>query len=103
MNEPFLAKMPEQADQLVWDGNCGINLANYLPKMTGNIAIAAKGCDSRSIVIHLLENQIKREQLYILGIPCQGMIDKRKIQERLNGREILQAEDNGRQGAGVRP
>ena len=95
MNEPFLAKSPEQADQLIWDGNCGINLANYLPKMTGNIAIAAKGCDSRSIVIHLLENQIKREQLYILGIPCQGMTDKRIIQERLNGREILKAEDTG--------
>ena len=95
MNEPFLAKTPEQADQLVWDGNCGINLANYLPKMTGNIAIAAKGCDSRSIVIHLLENQIKREQLYVLGIPCQAMTDKSKIQEKLNGRQILQAEDTG--------
>jgi ferredoxin len=95
MNEPFMAKMPEQAGMLVWDGNCGINLANYLPKMTGRIAIAAKGCDSRSIVIHLLENQIKRDQLHILGIPCHGMIDKRKIIERLNGREALQAEDSG--------
>jgi ferredoxin len=95
MNEPFLAKTPEQADQFVWDGNCGINLANYLPKRSGNIAIAAKGCDSRSIVIHLLENQIKREQLYILGIPCQAMTDKRKIREKLNGRQVLQAEDMG--------
>ena len=95
MNEPFLAKTPEQADQFVWDGNCGINLANYLPKRTGNIAIAAKGCDSRSIVIHLLENQIKREQLYVLGIPCQAMTDKSKIHEKLNGRQILQAEDTG--------
>ncbi len=95
MNEPFLAKTPEQADQLVWDGNCGINLANYLPKRTGNIAIAAKGCDSRSIVVHLLENQLKREQIYILGIPCQAMTDKRKIQEKLNGRQVLQAEDTG--------
>ncbi len=95
MNEPFLARTAEQADQFVWDGNCGINLANYLPKMTGNIAIAAKGCDSRSIVIHLLENQIKREQIYVLGIPCRGMTDKRKIQESLNGRQVFQAEDTG--------
>jgi ferredoxin len=95
MNEPFLAKTPEQADQFVWDGNCGINLANYLPKRTGNIAITAKGCDSRSIVIHLLENQIKREQLYILGIPCQAMTDKTKIQEKLNGKQVLLAEDTG--------
>jgi ferredoxin len=95
MNEPFLARTPEQADQLVWDGNCAINLANYLPKRTGSVAIAAKGCDSRSIVIHLLENQIRREQLYVLGIPCQGMTDKRKIADRLNGRQVLQAEENG--------
>ena len=95
MNEPFLAKTPEQADQLVWDGNCAINLANYLPKRTGSVAIAAKGCDSRSIVIHLLENQIRREQLYVLGIPCQGMTDKRKIADRLNGRQVLQAEETG--------
>lgn len=91
MNEPFLAMTPEQADQLVWDGNCGINLANYLPKRTGTMAIVAKGCDSRSIAIHLMENQIKREQLYIIGIPCEGMTDKRKIQDELNGKEILEA------------
>jgi formate dehydrogenase (coenzyme F420) beta subunit len=93
MNEPFLAKTPEQADLLVWDGNCGINLANYLPKRTGRVAIVAKGCDSRSIVIHLLENQIKREQLHIIGAPCQGMIDKRRLLDELNGKEALQVED----------
>lgn len=93
MNEPFLAKTPEQADLLVWDGNCGVNLANYLPKRTGRVAIVAKGCDSRSIVIHLLENQIKREQLHIIGAPCQGMIDKRRLLDELNGKEALQVED----------
>lgn len=95
MNEPFQAKTPEQADQLVWDGNCGINLSNYLPRITGNVAIVAKGCDSRNIVVHLLENQVKREQLYILGAPCQGMTDKRRILEEMNGREVLNAEDLG--------
>ncbi len=95
MNEPFMAKTPEQADLLVWDGNCGINLANYLPKRTDKIAIVAKGCDSRNISIQILENQIKREQLHILGAPCKGMTDKRKIQDELDGKEILQAEEAG--------
>jgi formate dehydrogenase subunit beta len=97
MNEPFFAKTPEQADLLVWDGNCGINLANYLPKIAGRVAIAAKGCDSRNIVIHMLENQLKREQVHILGIPCKGMIDKRRIFDALDGREALAAEENGGQ------
>ncbi len=97
MNEPFQARTPEQADLLVWDGNCGINLANYLPKRTEKIAIVAKGCDSRNISIQILENQIKREQLYILGAPCKGMTDKRKIQDELEGKEIFQAEEAGGQ------
>ncbi|MHC1726411.1 MAG: 4Fe-4S binding protein [Syntrophobacteraceae bacterium] len=94
MNEPFLAKTPEQADQLVWDGNCGINLSNYLPKRTGSVAIVAKGCDSRNIAVLIMENQIKREQLVILGAPCKGMIDKRKVQDQLNGKEALRAEES---------
>jgi len=79
MNEPFFARKPEDTRHLVWDSNCGINLANYLTDRTENIAIIAKGCDSRNIVTHIIENKIKRDQLVIIGVPCQGMIDKRKI------------------------
>jgi formate dehydrogenase (coenzyme F420) beta subunit len=93
MNEPVLVKSADQAGQLYWDGNCGINLANYLPKRPDRIAIVAKGCDSRNIVVHLLENQIKREQLYILGAPCHGMLDRRRILADLKGKEPLQVEE----------
>jgi len=93
MNEPFLAKNLDQVRQLYWDGNCGINLANYLAKRTDRVAIVAKGCDSRNIVVHLLEYQIKREQLYILGAPCHGMIDRRRILASLDGRDPTHAEE----------
>jgi ferredoxin len=56
-----------------------MNLANYLSGQKGKVAIIAKGCDSRNIVTHIIENQIKREQLYIIGVPCSGMVDKNKI------------------------
>ena len=79
MNEPCMVRKPEAVDQLVWDSNCGINLANYLTNRTEKIGIVAKGCDSRNIVTHIIENKIKREQLVIIGVPCRGMIDKRKI------------------------
>jgi formate dehydrogenase (coenzyme F420) beta subunit len=93
MNEPFVAKNVDQVRQLYWDGNCGINLANYLPKRTDRIGIVAKGCDSRNIVVHLLEYQIKREQLYILGAPCHGMIDRRRILASLDGKDPTSAEE----------
>ncbi|NSW85928.1 MAG: 4Fe-4S dicluster domain-containing protein [Syntrophobacteraceae bacterium] len=97
MNEPFLVKSVDQVDQLYWDSNCGINLANYLPKRTDRVAVVAKGCDSRNIVVHLLENQIKRDQLYILGAPCRGMVDKRRMMADLKGKEPLHAEENGKE------
>jgi formate dehydrogenase (coenzyme F420) beta subunit len=79
MSEPCFVRKPEDADQLIWDSNCGINLANYLTDRKEKIAVFAKGCDSRNIVTHIIENKIKREQLVIVGVPCLGMIDKRKI------------------------
>jgi coenzyme F420-reducing hydrogenase beta subunit len=85
MNEPHFAKTPEEVENLVWDSNCGINLANYLTNRQEKIGIIAKGCDSRNIVTHIIENKIKREQLIIIGVPCQGMIDKRKINAMFTG------------------
>jgi ferredoxin len=94
MNEPHFAKTAEDVDQLVWDSNCGLNLANYLTNRTEKIGIIAKGCDSRNIVTHIIENKIKREQLTVIGVPCKGMIDKRKINAMFDG-EITQVTENG--------
>ena len=93
MNEPFYAKTPEDVETLVWDSNCGINLANYLTGRKEKIGIIAKGCDSRNIVTHILENKIKREQVVVIGVPCKGMIDKRLINSRVPGeiQEIVEA------------
>ena len=79
MNEPCFARTPEDVGQFVWDSNCGINLANYLTNRKEKIGIVAKGCDTRNIATHIIENKISREQLVIIGVPCKGMIDKYKI------------------------
>jgi ferredoxin len=88
MTEPILINDAEKTDQLYWDSFCNMNLANYLPKRKEKIGIIAKGCDSRNIAVHIVENQIKREQLYIIGVPCKGMVDRRKIISFLDGKEI---------------
>lgn len=93
MNEPCIITRADDADQLVWDGNCGINLANYLTGRTGKIGIFAKGCDSRNIVTHILENKVRRDQLVVVGVPCTGMIDKRRIREAAPG-EITEVEED---------
>ena len=94
MNEPILINEPAKADLLYWDSHCGLNLCNYLTKRTDRIGIVANGCNSRNIVTHIIENQIKRDQLYIVGIPCKGMIDHRAVRRAVEGREILEVTED---------
>ena len=94
MNEPCIVRRPEDVGQLVWDGNCGINLANYLTDRKEKIGIIAKGCDSRNIVTHIIENKIRRDQVVIIGVPCQGMVDRRKVQALAESeiRQVIETE-----------
>jgi len=93
MNVPVLIDNPDSTDLLYWDSNCGLNLCNYLTKRSERIGITANGCNSRNIVTHIVENQIKREQLYIIGIPCTGMIDHRVVQRAVGQKEILEVSE----------
>lgn len=90
MNEPMMAKSADDVKMMVWDSHCGINLANYLTNRKEKIGIVAKGCDSRNIVTHIIENKINRDQLHIIGVPCKGMIDRRQLAKTVSG-EILEA------------
>ena len=96
MNEPVLVSDPAQVDVLYWDSNCGLNLCNYLTGRTDKIGILATGCNSRNIVTHVIENQIKREQLHIVGVPCTGIINHRAVKRAVKYREITEvAEEPG--------
>lgn len=93
-NTPCFVRRPEDAQRLVWGYGCENNLATYLRRRPEKLAVVAKGCDSRSIVELIKENQINREKLVIIGVPCQGMIDRKKVNRLLAGRELLGAEVN---------
>ena len=95
MNEPVLIRDPDKVDMLYWDSFCGLNLCNYLTKREDRIGIVATGCNSRNMVTHIIENQIKREQLYIVGIPCTGMIDHRAVERAVGHREIVEVKEDG--------
>jgi len=92
---PYFARTPEEAGKLTWNLGCENNLANFLRKKAGKVAVVAKGCDVRAIVALIKENQINRDNLYIIGVPCSGMIDRKKVADLLGGQEILAIEENG--------
>lgn len=69
----------EDAQDLIWDAYCVYNLANYLKDFPGKKAgIVAKVCDIKSIIVLLQENQLKRENIFIIGVECLGVVDEKK-------------------------
>jgi formate dehydrogenase subunit beta len=89
---PCFVRDPEDVDQLVWNASCENNLATYLQHMEGKAAVVAKGCDARAIVTKIVERQVERENVVIIGVPCQGVIDRQRIEAQLGRREVLEAE-----------
>jgi len=80
---PVFITKPEETESLIFDETCGQNLANHLLKVKhlGKIAVVAKGCDSRSILVLLKEKQLDRAQLHILGVGCSGITEDGKLSD----------------------
>ncbi len=88
---PCFISDAKDVDRLVWDVTCENNLAKYLPDRKGKVGIIAKGCDARAIVACIVEKQIDRGNLFIVGIPCSGILDGKKVEAALSGGEVLEA------------
>lgn len=92
---PVFVREASKADRLIWDCFCENNLAKYLTRLKEHrVAIVAKGCDSRSIVALMLERQVHRDQVTIIGVPCPRMVNRQKIIEEVEG-EILYGRPEG--------
>jgi ferredoxin len=78
---PIFVRDPGEAAKLVWNPLCLNNLAVYLTKKKpeiqalGKAAIVAKGCDVRSILGLIKEFQLKREDVVVIGVSCEGVVE----------------------------
>lgn len=79
---PFFARTEEECDQLSWSSFGRMNLANFLPQRAEKTALIAKGCDARSAIGQVAEHQIARENLYVVGIACQGLVDPDQVRAK---------------------
>ena len=76
----MITKDKDDVDRLVINPFIVNNLSVYLTEIKGRVGIVAKGCDSRSIVSLIQDNQVVRENIVIMGIPCPGLIDLSKVE-----------------------
>ena len=90
---PCFVRQKGEVGRLIWDSFCENNLAKYLVRRAEPLAIVAKGCDVRTIVELIKENQLRREQVIIIGVPCQGMVDWRRVEAGFEGGEVPEAEE----------
>lgn len=66
----------------VYSGFSGANLSKYAiaqSRKEGKTAIFLKPCDSYSFQQLLKEHRILRDNMYVVGISCNGMLDMEKI------------------------
>ena len=80
--QPCFIEHADEVNQLEMNGLCSNNLAVYLnhrPKGE-RTAIVVRGCESRAIQTLVFENRHARENLYLIGVPCIGILDLQKLQ-----------------------
>lgn len=76
---PGVFVAPEEVEQdFVYNNFSGANLSKYLiaeSKKKGKIAVFLKPCDSFSFVQLQKEHRINRENIYAVGVQCDGKCD----------------------------
>ena len=78
---PVFIHEAKDADKLMWNEYCVNGLAKYVldDKIKAKkIGICVRGCDSRAVNRLITDHQLKREDVYLIGLPCEGKADKTK-------------------------
>ncbi len=89
---PLITTNKDDVDRLVINPFIVNNLSVFLRETSGKAGIVAKGCDSRSIVSLIQDQQLARENIVIIGVPCSGVVDLKKV-ERLTGKDRDELDD----------
>lgn len=79
---PSFATSPEDAEKLVWNPLVAAHLAKYLlDRLAGDekVGIAVNGCGSLALDRILKDRRFPRERLYVVGIPCTGILDPARV------------------------
>jgi len=105
VSQPIIIDKEEDIDTLIWNNLCYVNLAKYLvprvPKLIdpekGNlkVGIVSKGCVGRALIHLASEKKINLNEITIIGIPCNGIINRQRIEMEIGEQEILEVSISG--------
>ncbi len=83
--EPAVFYNEQDLENFVYNAFAGANLSKYLieeSKKEGKVLVFLKPCDSYSFNQLVKEHRIKKENVYTVGIECQGKVDVKKLKEK---------------------
>lgn len=89
---PLFIESEADVERLIWNETCNLNLVRYMQEQppVEKIGIILKNCEIQTLLVLINENQIKREQVIILGVPCDyGVIDGNKIKKIIGNGDII--------------
>jgi coenzyme F420-reducing hydrogenase beta subunit len=107
---PVLVKDAAAADRLLWNRYCTPGLARYVLEYIRDrrksrdydaakakkVAVVAKPCDARALVVYMQENQLSRDDVYIIGINCAGpMVDRGRVYADVGAYNVRDARVEG--------
>lgn len=72
-------------ERFVYDDFCAANVSKYLVKLgaaEGKTLVFLKPCDTYSFNQLVSEHRVKRENVYVIGVPCDGKADVDKIKAK---------------------
>jgi len=86
---PAFVKDPAEVDRLLWNPLCHHNLVTFLKRNMpdppdAKIGVCVKGCDSRTLVALLQEELVDKSRLYVVGVPCDGIVDRRRLEKEFS-------------------
>lgn len=98
---PVFVRDAGEVDELVWNPLAQHNLSVYLKRKMpespdAKIGVCVKGCDSRTLVSLLQEELVDPEQIYVVGVPCDGVINRRAVEKEFSGEVVDILFDGGR-------
>ena len=90
---PIFIRNSGEVDRLIWNSFCENNLATFLHKLERlKVGLVVKGGDARSVTSLALEKRFRDHPVILIGVPCQRMVDRRKVKRAVKG-EILKAHE----------
>lgn len=74
---PAFVYKAEDVGRLTFDDTCTHDLVTYLRNRKGKAtAVVVKPCDARAVNLLLLEHQLQREQVVVIGLVCPGVRER---------------------------